>query len=114
MFPPHGPPGPETHPHAPFALDALSQRAPVGHAPPHAPEASVPHAAPQNAAGPGQQLRAPDGDTHRQSCSHAPFTHRSAVQPLSSLQSASLAHTGGGVGFSTGMHWQLPSAAAAH
>jgi hypothetical protein len=48
-----------------------------------------------------------------QACSHAPFTQRSAVQPLSSVQSASVAHSavpGVGVATTPGTHAQLPSA----
>jgi hypothetical protein len=41
--------------------------------------------------GPGPQHEVPlVGSTQMQSCSHAPFTHRSTVQPLPSSQSASV------------------------
>ena len=44
MFPPHGPPRPETHPHGRVgvAIGNGSHVAPVGHAPPHMPPASTP------------------------------------------------------------------------
>jgi len=110
MLPPHGPPGPETQPQ-PLFVAVLSQLAPNGQAPPQAPVASLPHGVTQKAAGPGQHACSPPALTHKQACSQTPFTHRSAVQALSSPQSASAAHPGVGVSLASGMQPQLPSAA---
>lgn len=114
MFPPHGPPGPETHAHPPFALAAASQLAPVGQKPPHVPAASLPHRATHSAEGPGQQVSPPSEERHRQSCSHSPFTQRSAVHALSSLQSTSDEHPGVGVGGVSATHSHAPVASAMH
>src|SRR5215468_11965814 len=104
MFPPQGPPGPETHPHASFALDTLSQLAPKGHDPPQVPVASLPHGATHNSAGPGQHVCSPAALKHMQTCSHSPSSHRSAVQELPSSQSRSVVHSGVGVGCPTATH----------
>jgi hypothetical protein len=114
MFPPHGPPSPETHPHADSAVGTLSQLAPTGQTPPHAPAASLPHGTRHSADGPGQQATVPAGVRQMQSCSHRPFTQRSAVHELSSAQSPSVAQPGVGVGRVTGMHWHVPAASGAH
>jgi hypothetical protein len=89
MFPPQGPPGPETHPQV-AAPGTLSQFAPDGHRPPHAPAASAPQGFTHRVAGPGQQVAAPVASAHTHACSHTPATQRSAVQGLPSLQSASV------------------------
>ena len=94
--PSHGPPTPETQPHALAIAGRLSQVAPVGQVPPHVPAASAPQGSAHDAAGPGQQAGAPVGVRHRQACSHPPSTHRSAVQPFPSSHSASVTHAGGG------------------
>ena len=56
MFPPQGPPGPETHPHV-VAPGVVSHVAPGGQKPPHIPDASPLHGWTQSADGPGQQVR---------------------------------------------------------
>ena len=91
MFPPHGPPTPDTQPQLP-AVGKVSHVAPSGHEPPQVPAESAPQGFTHIAAGPGQQLTAPAGSRHMHACSHAPFTQRSAVHPLPSLQSPSVAH----------------------
>lgn len=93
-FPPHGPPTPETQPHAVVAGDRLLQVAPAGHVPPHVPAASAPQSFTQRAAGPGQQLTAPCVSRQTHACSHCPPTQRSTVQGLPSPQSASLRQPG--------------------
>jgi hypothetical protein len=89
MFPSHGPPSPETQPHALVSARA-SHVAPLGQAPPHIPPVVLPHGgATQSAAGPGQQV-VPPGEAQMQPCSQVPLTQLSAVQALPSLQSASV------------------------
>ena len=106
-LPPQGPPGPETHPHAASEVGETSHVEPNGHDPPHVPVESEPHGATHNAEGPEQQRRPPAAVTQMQSRSHSPLTQRSAVQGLSSSQSASVAHSGVGVRRSTGTHAQF-------
>jgi hypothetical protein len=56
----------------------------------------MPHGATHAVPGPAQQAGPPAGVRHTQACSQLPFTQVSAVQALSSLQSASVEHAGGG------------------
>ncbi len=100
MLPPHGPPSEETHwqpPTAAVAVGASSHVARNGQEPPHVPPTTAPHAEGRVVVvvvthnGPGPQHELPFvASTQMQACSHAPFTHRSTVQPLPSLQSASV------------------------
>ena len=89
MFPPQGPPSPETHPHV-VPSGTGSHVAPDGQRPPHAPEASLPHGLTQRAAGPGQQAGTPLAARQMQTWTHVRFTQASWVQPFPSLQSASV------------------------
>ena len=113
-LPPQGPPSPETQPHAPDADGKVVQLAPDGHAPPHVPAAVVPHGRTHEAAGPAQQLWAPFALRHTHACSHVPFTQRSAVHGLPSLQSASVPHPGVGVANGLGAHAHTPDGSARH
>jgi hypothetical protein len=72
MLPPHGPPGPETHAQAAFALAEPSQVDPMGQNPPQVPEASLPHCATHNSAGPPQQERVPSALRQMQTCWQTP------------------------------------------
>ncbi len=92
MLPPHGPPGPDTQPHALAAVGRLWQLAPAGHEPLHVPPASAPQGFTQRAAGPGQQVDAPIASRQMHACSHAPFMQRSVVHGSSSRQSSSVPH----------------------
>ena len=92
MLPPHGPPAPDTQPQALAAAGRLSHVAPTGHDPPHVPPASAPQGFTQSAAGPGQQVDAPDASRQMHACSHIPFTQWSTVHGSPSRQSASVSH----------------------
>ena len=98
MFPPHGPPAPETQPQDARTLGRLSQVASAGHVPPQTPDASAPQGRAHSAAGPGQQAGAPAEVRQMHACSHIPSTQRSTVHASLSLQSASVSHVGAGVG----------------
>ena len=101
-FPPHGPPGPETHGQNDPATGPLPHVLPVGHSPAHVANGVGPQppvgsvvvvvGRTQSAEGPGQQLCVAPASRQRQACSHCPFTQRSAVQKLPSVQSASPSH----------------------
>jgi hypothetical protein len=73
MLPPHGPPGPETHAQALFALDELSHVDPKGQAPPQLPAASLPQGATHNSPGPPQQ-EVPSALRQIQTCSQTPWS----------------------------------------
>ena len=55
-----------------------------------------------NSPGPPQQFGSPAGERHTQTCSQAPFTQRSTVQPMSSSQSAFVVHPDVAVGLGGG------------
>ena len=92
MLPPHGPPGPETHSQLAAAAGDVWQVAPEGQTPPQTPLLPAPQGLAHRSAGPGQQVGFPASSAQTQPCSQTPFTHRSTVQGLPSLQSASLRH----------------------
>jgi len=93
MFPPHGPPGPETHRHVGVAVGELSHAAPVGQVPPHVPAESRPHGLAHSAAGPGQQVTEP-AETQTQPCSQMPWLQVSTVHGFPSSQSPSVWQAG--------------------
>lgn len=91
MFPPHGPPGPDTQWQG-IASGPAWHVLPVGHVPPQVPNAGPPQmpgnvvvvGRTQSAAGPGQQLWLAVASMQMHTCSHWPFVHRSTVHPLPS------------------------------
>jgi len=101
MNPPHGPPTPETQPHAPVALllASASQVPPEGQVLPQVPAWSMPHGSTHAVPGPAQQAGPPAGVRQMHACSHVPSTQWSTVHPLPSSQSVSVVHPG--------THWQL-------
>lgn len=109
MLPPQGPPTPATQPH-PCASGRASQVAPDGQEPPQVPAASAPQGRMHRSAGPPQQRCAPSALKQMHTWAHLPSSHRSAVQASPSSQSASVAHTGVGVGSGTHRHAPVASA----
>ncbi len=97
-LPPQGPPAPDTQPQATGEPGSISHLPPPGQAPPQVPAESAAHARTHRAAGPPQHDGSPVAVAQMHRCSHDPPTQWSTVQPSSSLQSASVAHVGAGVG----------------
>jgi hypothetical protein len=114
MFPPQGPPGPETHPHV-VAPGTVSQVAPAGQKPPHVPVASPPHGLMHRAAGPGQHAR-PPAVAQMHACSQTPPWQLSAVHGLPSSQSPSVWQVPGSVVVVVdgGGHWKTQSSSSGH
>src|SRR4030095_10121415 len=83
----------DTQAHAAAPAASGSQVAPSGQSPPHVPAASDPHRRAHSVEGPGHPADTPAGSTQRQSCSHLPSTHVSAVHGTPSSQSVSLLHS---------------------
>jgi hypothetical protein len=74
------------------AVGETWQVAPEGQTPPQTPLLSAPQGLAHRSAGPAQQVGFPAPSAQTQPCSQMPLTHRSTVQGLPSLQSASVRH----------------------